>query len=493
MSENFQKKTSGIIVTILIGLIVISFMFSDYTRSGSSSSDEIAVVGDVSIRYREYEMEFNRQLQFFSQITGGQPLTQQQIEQFGLKQQTVNNLINNKLYITLADEIGAIPSVSQIKEEIKGLPYFQNNGQFDVEKYKAILGANRLSPTEFEKEIAQDTKTKITRQLLENFPLSQKYLDEIGTFKKEQVKISGVEIDSQSLEKFIDVSATEITDFLKKEENLNRVKSVFNERKASFDKPEEIKARHILLKVEKDEKAVLEEITKIKNNLNTQNFSKIANEKTQDPTGKGKGGDLGWFSHGKMVPEFDKAAFDLKPGQISEPIKTSFGYHIILVDDKKSSIIAELAQHQNNLSKEIIQKNKKTQLDALVKDVKEKLSSLITKNDFKGAKDLAKKYSLTFTEADVNVLDGAQGQLNLTADQVNKAFAEANNDGKFLSFEDGPRTKILLAKKLDASTAKVDLAQEKSSKASILARKLGQDVIEVLKKTTKIKDYTTKL
>jgi len=493
MSESFQKKTSGIIVTVLIGLIVISFMFSDYTRTGATPLDEVAVVGDVSINYREYEMEFNRQMQFFSQITGGQPLTQQQIEQFGLKQQAVNNLINNKLYITLADELGARPSINQIKEEIKALPYFQNNGQFDVERYKAILGANRLSPGQFEKEITQDTKTKITRQLLESFPLSQKYLEEVSTFKKEQIKIAGVEIDGQALEKYVDVSAAEIADFLKKEENMNRVKSVFKERKPNFDKPEEIKARHILLKIEKDENVTKEEIAKIRKQVNAQNFSKIANEKTQDPSGKGKGGDLGWFAQGKMVPEFDQIAFSLKPGEISEPIKTSFGYHIIFLENKKAAFDAQLPTHQNDLSKEIIQKTKKPQLDALLKEVKEKLATLISKKDFKGAKDFAQKYSLTFTEATINVLDGAQGQLNLSGDQVNKAFAEATIDGKFYNLDDGPRTKILIAQKVAESTEKIDLAQEKISKSSILARKLGQDVIEVLKKTTKIKDYSTKL
>ena len=68
---------------------------------------------------------------------------------------------------------------------------------------------------------------------------------------------------------------------------------------------------------------------------NGEDFNKLADEFTEDPSGKGKGGDLGWFGKGQMVPEFDKAAFSMQPGQVSEIIKTDFGFHIIKLEEKR--------------------------------------------------------------------------------------------------------------------------------------------------------------
>ena len=89
-----------------------------------------------------------------------------------------------------------------------------------------------------------------------------------------------------------------------------------------------VKARHILVKTESEGKKILEELKK------GANFAKLAQEKSECPSKK-KGGDLGWFGRGKMVPEFEKAAFSLKKGEISNIVKTQLGYHIIKVDDTK--------------------------------------------------------------------------------------------------------------------------------------------------------------
>jgi len=91
--------------------------------------------------------------------------------------------------------------------------------------------------------------------------------------------------------------------------------------------PTRINAQHILVKTEQEAKAVLEE-------LKTKNFDTVAKEKSICPSAKNSG-NLGWFSHGQMVKEFQKAAFSLKKGQISQPVKTQFGWHIIKVIDTK--------------------------------------------------------------------------------------------------------------------------------------------------------------
>ncbi len=90
----------------------------------------------------------------------------------------------------------------------------------------------------------------------------------------------------------------------------------------------EVKANHILVKTEGEARKIVEELKK------GASFTKLAEQHSQCPSKK-KGGDLGWFGRGKMVPEFEKAAFSLKKGETSDVVKTKFGYHIIRVNDTR--------------------------------------------------------------------------------------------------------------------------------------------------------------
>lgn len=103
---------------------------------------------------------------------------------------------------------------------------------------------------------------------------------------------------------------------------------------------EEVHARHILIRAPQgDEKASAEAKKKIEAVIarlsKGEDFATVAKDVTEDPSGKTNGGDLGWFTQDQMVPEFSKAAFALKPGQISGPVQTQFGWHVIKLEDKR--------------------------------------------------------------------------------------------------------------------------------------------------------------
>ncbi len=149
-------------------------------------------------------------------------------------------------------------------------------------------------------------------------------------------------------------------------------KDFYNKNRDKFKKDAQLKARHILLKSEKEAKEVIKEIKNSKNKL--EKFIELAKSKSIGPSGE-NGGDLGWFERAQMVPEFSEAAFKLKKGEFTKtPVKTQFGYHVIMVEDKKPKSTAPFSEVKNmikeNLRMEKFQKSMKELSNRLRKSAK---------------------------------------------------------------------------------------------------------------------------
>ena len=120
----------------------------------------------------------------------------------------------------------------------------------------------------------------------------------------------------------------------------------YNENKHMFIEPETVKASHILVNSEKQAKEITEEIS------NGLSFEEAASKYSSCPS-NANGGNLGYFSKGKMVPEFEAVAFDMEIGEISEPVKTQFGYHIIKLVDKKEESTKTFDDVKDQLNKQL--------------------------------------------------------------------------------------------------------------------------------------------
>ena len=112
--------------------------------------------------------------------------------------------------------------------------------------------------------------------------------------------------------------------------SVDKAKKTYDERIKSIESKPEVSARHILVKTEEDALDIIERLNR------GSEFAELAKEKSTGPSGS-QGGDLGYFSKGQMVPEFDKVVFTLKKGEVSEPVKTQFGWHVIKVEDTRVS------------------------------------------------------------------------------------------------------------------------------------------------------------
>lgn len=424
MSESFKKKSSNIVLTLFIGLITISFMMTGYSSFNNSTPDTVIQIGDEAVKIKEFSNAYNQQLQFYKRFSGGKDLTSAEIKRYNIVDNTIQNLIQRQLQTNFGGKIAGAPGEQQVKTEIKKMSYFLTDGKFDINRYKILLANNALTPTDFEKSVENNIQSTIGQATLKTYPISKSFAKDILSFKDDKLDLRMIKINKQSLTKNIEVKAAEITNFLSNEVNKNRVQSVFNKRKTSLGTKEEVKARHILLKTDgKNDakiKTKIEELAKI---VTAKNFIAMAKKHTQEPGGDKSGGSLGFFTRGKMVPAFEKKAFAMKVGEISAPIKTQFGYHIILVEAKKAAIVATFDKFKNQLSTDFIQKDKKVELKALVEKLKKNLITALNKGTTKEIEKLKAKYNFQYeAKSSINRFDGSKGQIHLSDKELKTVF-----------------------------------------------------------------------
>jgi peptidyl-prolyl cis-trans isomerase C len=162
-------------------------------------------------------------------------------------------------------------------------------------------------------------------------------LDKEEEFTSELIKVKENLLKQYAVKKTlsdITVSDEEVADY-------------YNQNKNYFQNPESLKASHILVDDEETANKILDEI---KGGLA---FEDAAKNNSKCPS-NANGGDLGYFTRGKMIPEFEKVAFELKEGEISQPVKTQFGYHIIKLVDRKEPSVSPLEEVQAELRRQIV-------------------------------------------------------------------------------------------------------------------------------------------
>jgi len=216
-------------------------------------------------------------------------------------QQVLNQMINEFL---IEDE-GKIQKISVSEKEITDKFNEIKNQFVDEQNFNRWLSSQRITPEEL--------KSQIRLQLLQN---------------KLVIKAKGIKITDKEIEDF------------------------FNQNRSHFDIPEQIRCRHILVKTKEQAEDLLIALKA------GADFSIMAKAKSEDPATREKGGDIGFFTRGMLLPEFEEAAFKLKVGEISEPVQTKLGFHIIKLEEKKSARPAKLDKETKSKIENILVQNK---------------------------------------------------------------------------------------------------------------------------------------
>lgn len=264
----------------------------------------------------------------------------------------------------------------------------------------AQVGSYKLTVEEFETQI-QSLPPQLQMALLRNPELKEQFLDRWVdiTLIAQEARNQKLDRDPAVQSKIEDImNAVLAQEFLQRElegevdTTDDEIESYYKDHKDEFIDPESVKARHILLKVPEgaDKKAWEEAESRakdIKERLKKgEDFAELAKKHSDDPGSKDRGGDLGFFTKGRMKPEFESVAFSLKQGEFSDPVKTNFGYHIIEVQEKKAANIKTLADVQAQI-RQTLQTEKQQQLQsALIERLKAKYPVKVNKDLLDGDK-----------------------------------------------------------------------------------------------------------
>lgn len=220
---------------------------------------------------------------------------------------------------------------------------------------KDISSLLRAMPGAKFNQLQPDQQKRVVDQAIERKLLAKQAMKE-GIEKEAEFKKALINIKSDLA---LELWMKKVFDKVKVPEK--DAKAFFAKNKDKFVKPASAKARHIVVEAEDTAKAIIKELSVLKGEALTSKFIELAKSKSTGPSGK-SGGDLGWFSAKQMVPAFSEATFSQNKGEVTKaPVKTQFGYHVILTEDKKGGDKVKFeeakAQIENNLKMEVFRKN----------------------------------------------------------------------------------------------------------------------------------------
>jgi len=381
--RGWLKWSLAIVVVSFVLLYIPSFM-----RDGAQGAASNAVVAHVEgreITAGQFRRVYQQQMQQYRQAYGGN-VDERLLKQLGIDQRIVQQMIEEEASLAEAKRLGIVASDAEVRERILSLPAFQENGQFiGDQRYRQLLRMQTppMRPDEFEDQVRRSIVSEKLQAALTGW-ITVADSDVVAEYKKrnEKVKLAVVNFPADKFREGAVASDADVAKYFEDHKDAYRVpekrkiryltidqeamrqkaavtgqqiERAYNDNIQQYSTPEQVRASHILLKTEgKDDAAVKKQAEDLLAKLKAgANFEELAKKNSQDEGSATKGGDLDFFGKGQMVPEFDKVAFALKPGQMSDLVKTQFGYHIIKVTDHRAASQKTLAEVRGQIEDQL--------------------------------------------------------------------------------------------------------------------------------------------
>ena len=352
-----------IVVFILTSGVLFYFGTSPFGSTGARSS-AVAVVNGEEIPRERYQRAQANIMAAYERMAR-QRLTPEMAERLGLSQQVMNELVTEAIVIQGAAKEGIRVTDDELRTTIQQIREFQENGRFSRDEYLKVLRQVRLDPGQFETEVRRQlARRKMEAIIKQGVKVSEEEVRQAYAQRNERVRaawahaefkpaMAAVQVADADLEPYVKAHAAQFSQPERRKLQYvlvapakqppavtdAEVEAYYKEHGSEFEEPKRVRVAHVLVRVppvggsdaENAAKAKIEDV--IKRARGGEDFAKLAREISEDKASAAQGGELGLVGPGELVAPFEQAAFALKKGEISEPVRTPFGYHAIRVLD----------------------------------------------------------------------------------------------------------------------------------------------------------------
>lgn len=451
MLQTIRDNAQGWIAWVIVGLIILTFALfgiDQYARG-----DKVVVVAEVNgedITARDFLMLYNRQKSRLEQQFGD--MYTQVVQDEDLRDQVLDALIESEVIRQWAHDNSMTISDQQLARTIQSAEVFQQEGQFSQKIYEDIIMRNGLNVARFEYEQRQFLVEEQYKMLTQSSTFAtQSEIDQLARLQGQERNVNYLRINQRPFLKTVTVTDEEISDFydankaqyIEPEQvvidyievsqselaeqvavNDEIIQKYYDENKSLFMMPEKRQAKHILINLDADtveaESAAMKTVNEIQAKIEAgESFSELAKAYSKDSGSAETGGDLGSFEQGMMVPEFDAAVFSMEVNEISEPVKTDFGLHLIKLVSIEEAQYQPLTEVRSEVAEQYQLQEAEKQYFDLLEQVNtiayEQADSLVPVVDATG---LIIKTSEPFSR------DGGEEGVTSNLKVVNAAFSE---------------------------------------------------------------------
>ena len=384
MLSLMRKHATSWLIKIILGAIVVVFVLWGVGSWTSQRSGRVATVNGEMITADDYRMEYRRLIEQVRQSFGNN-LNDDLIKTLQLDKQALNQLIDKILMRQAASDLSLRVSDQELSQSIRSISAFQNAGVFDPRRYQGVLNNNDLTPEAFEMSqrdallldklnnlIAGSVKVS-DQEALAWYMWNEAMID-LDFLLLEADRYSDITVTADDIRKHFEsrkeayktepamkaryvkfepkswVSKAEIAD--------DEIQAYYDDHPNEFQNPKTVEARHILMKVDQD--AGTEKVAETKKRIEDvlkkaragEDFAELAKQYSEDPS-KDEGGYLGTFKREAMVKPFADKAFSMASGEISDPVKTRFGWHLIKVEKVNEAASTALTDAKDNIRKKL--------------------------------------------------------------------------------------------------------------------------------------------
>ncbi len=380
MLSLMRKHASSWIIKFLLAAIIVVFIPWGVQQYTSGRSSRVAEVNGSIITLDDYRSTYTNLVEQVRQSFGNN-VNDELIQTLGLPKRALDQLIDRALMLQAAEKLSIQVSDDELAQSIGSIGAFQTAGVFDNQRYLNMLSRTQLTPEAFEVQQREAMViNKLQGFISGNIKVSDTEAQQWYKWNNTEVDLDYVLIEPQQI-KNIKPTAEEIqshfeankekykTDpelkirylYLNPQNYLDKLKileeDIADYYESNLDKfrtPQTVQARHILMRVDqnatpeqvKDARQRIEDVLKLARD--GQDFAELAAEYSEGPT-KSKGGDLGTFRRQDMVKPFSDKAFSMQAGEISEPVRTDFGWHIIKVEKVNPATVQSLDEARTEI------------------------------------------------------------------------------------------------------------------------------------------------